>query len=314
MSNNYSAWGLYLKEFYKLESQTDMIKFLVNFAILAPSSHNSQPWMFVVDGDVLLVVACIGRALPVSDPSYRQLYISIGCAIENVLMAADYYGMVASPEYFSYGGIDTIVAKIKFSPALKHFSPGKDHLAHYIPQRFTDRGKYSISSVRPLCIYRVARLISGGNIKVDIVSNEEDRRLITSYTLDALNEAMSRDDFRLELSKYVTNNYTQSNVGMPGFPLGVPGPVSLKAPKLIKHFNLAKLTRSKDEELLMIHTPMFGIISTAEDEKNSWVRAGQAYQRMALEAERIGLRTAVMAAPIEIGKYYQGLQDVLGTK
>ena len=35
---------------------------------------------------------------------------------------------------------------------------------------------------------------------------------------------------------------------------------------------------------------------------------------MALEAERIGLRTAVMAAPIEIGKYYQGLQDVLGTK
>ena len=125
---------------------------------------------------------------------------------------------------------------------------------------------------------------------------------------------MSGNEFRFELSGYVKNNYTRANIGMPGFTLGIPGPFSLVAPALIKHFNLARLSRNKDEELLRLYTPMFGIISTAEDDKYHWVRAGAKYQMLALEAERIDLKTEIMAAPIEIGNYYQDIQDVLNTR
>lgn len=314
MADNYSAWNVGLNNFYYSKTLRERISFLVNFAILAPSSHNSQPWEFIVEDNTLFVKACLARSLPASDPNYRQLFISIGCAIQNVLIAAGYYGLVSELEYFPDGGKNNFVAKIKFNPSLKRVIFSEDHLIYSISRRFTDRGKYDFSAVIPVRIYKLAKFLSEESIRIDLVSNPDKRKVITDCILDAISEAMSRDNFRLELSAYVKNNYTRAHIGMPGFTLGIPGPVSLIAPTLIKHFNLARLSRNKDEELLRLHTPIFGIISTVEDDKYAWVRAGAKYQRLALEAERLNMRTAIMAAPIEIGSYYQGLQDVLNTR
>lgn len=314
MADNYSAWNVDLDSFNGLKNLKERIKFLINFAILAPSSHNSQPWEFIVEDDTLFVKVCLARSLPASDPDFRQLFISIGCAIQNILTAADYYGLLSILEYFPHGGKNNFAAKIKFSLSLKKFVFSENHLIHCILRRFTDRGKYDFSAVIPMHIYKLAKFLSEGEIQIDLVSNSDKRRVIANCILDAIGEAMSRDDFRFELSAYVKNNYTRAHIGMPGFTLGIPGPFSLVAPTLIKHFNLARLSRNKDEELLRLYTPIFGIISTAEDDKYSWIRAGAKYQRLALEAERINLKTAIMAAPIEIGNYYQGLQDVLNTR
>ncbi|MFP3632395.1 nitroreductase family protein, partial [Burkholderia sp. SIMBA_045] len=46
----------------------DQLKALLAYAVLAPSSHNSQPWRFVVNGATISVCADRMRALPVVDP------------------------------------------------------------------------------------------------------------------------------------------------------------------------------------------------------------------------------------------------------
>jgi hypothetical protein len=59
----------------------DKARFAIRYAILAPSSHNTQPWRFVIIGSELLVCADRTRSLPNMDPFDRELIISRGAAL-----------------------------------------------------------------------------------------------------------------------------------------------------------------------------------------------------------------------------------------
>ncbi|MEK7531995.1 MAG: nitroreductase family protein, partial [Patescibacteria group bacterium] len=67
MKENYRAWEIDYDEFFRQTSDRDRLKFLVRFAVLAPSSHNSQPWRFEVTENEILVKPDMQRALPKSD-------------------------------------------------------------------------------------------------------------------------------------------------------------------------------------------------------------------------------------------------------
>jgi nitroreductase len=78
---------------------------LVEYAILAPSSHNSQPWTFAVSEDEIRIFVDRDRWLPMADPDQRELYVSIGCALENLLIAAERFGRTTRVWYD--GGFDS---------------------------------------------------------------------------------------------------------------------------------------------------------------------------------------------------------------
>ncbi|OXS14999.1 hypothetical protein CGX12_11455 [Zobellella denitrificans] len=61
---------------------------LLGQAILAPSSHNTQPWRFRLSASAIDLLADRRRALPVNDPDDRELTISCGCALMNLRIAA----------------------------------------------------------------------------------------------------------------------------------------------------------------------------------------------------------------------------------
>ena len=68
---------------------------IVSDAVRAPSSHNTQPWLFRTDGDVIELWADRTRALPVNDPEDRELLISCGCALLNLRLSAEQSGHAA---------------------------------------------------------------------------------------------------------------------------------------------------------------------------------------------------------------------------
>ena len=72
-----------------------------------------------------------------------------------------------------------------------------------------------------------------------------------------------------------------------------------------------RLLRKKDEKLLKEGTPLFVILSTRNDGKKDWMKAGQLYEKISLLAERSGIKTAIWAAPIQIGNYYKSLQKLI---
>ena len=61
---------------------------LVRNATLAPSSHNTQCWKFPVENDVITILPDLARRTPAVDPDDHHLYVSLGCAAENLVLAA----------------------------------------------------------------------------------------------------------------------------------------------------------------------------------------------------------------------------------
>ena len=70
----------------------EKLLFLLNFAVRAPSSHNTQPWLFRIQGHELDLIAETNRSLPIVDPLNRELIISCGAALHHLRVAARYFG------------------------------------------------------------------------------------------------------------------------------------------------------------------------------------------------------------------------------
>lgn len=117
--------------------KTDDFKFLVECAIKAPSGHNTQPWKFENIDDGIIIHPDFSRALPVVDADNHALYISLGCAIENIIIAVSVKGLESTINY-SLDAKGSI--KILFNKAS---NLEKDPLYDFISLRQVNRSKYS---------------------------------------------------------------------------------------------------------------------------------------------------------------------------
>lgn len=95
------AWGVEESDFPDNGSSEEKGAFLLNYAILAPSIYNTQPWSFNVSGNEILIFADESRWLKIVDRNKREMYISIGGALENLIVAADHFGYNSTVSYLA---------------------------------------------------------------------------------------------------------------------------------------------------------------------------------------------------------------------
>src|SRR6187431_2859738 len=103
----FESWNLPLLELEQFcELDTDrqypvspgQARYLLGFSLLAPSSHNTVPQAYRLDLQHSRIELWLqrGRVLPASDPTGQQALISLGCAAENLVLAAAQYGIACS--------------------------------------------------------------------------------------------------------------------------------------------------------------------------------------------------------------------------
>lgn len=312
MKENYKPWHVQIDHFPKQGSLKEQFLFLLRFAILAPSGHNSQPWEFSIDNNSILIRFNEERSLKQSDPSGRQLLIGIGCALENLLTSADYYGFKSDVFYLPDQKKPNLVANVSFQKQ-GNLSKSNQHLIFAIPQRSTNRNKYK-GELPSADFIREIKDSSQGDFNTHVITDTKTKSIIADIVNIAQIEVMEEGLFREELSHYIKSNLTKSKIGMPGFTLGMPLLVSLIASRLIKRINMSKKTIKKDDALLKKFTPSFVIISTAVDDKISWIKVGQLFERIWLKAVSRGLSCAPLAAPVQVGEYFKEIQKILNLK
>ena len=84
----------------------------LSWALLAPSPHNSQPWLVELAGsDGIRARLDQGRLLPVVDPDARQTLVGLGAFLELVALAANAQGSVADVALLAGADSETFAGK-----------------------------------------------------------------------------------------------------------------------------------------------------------------------------------------------------------
>ena len=132
---------------------------------------------------------------------------------------------------------------------------------------------------------------------------------IADIVAQSMSVFLSDLSFRRELSSWVRNNYTRSRDGMPGYTHGVPGPVSLLFPFMVKHLNPSRMFAKRDRDRFST-SPGIGIVSVETDDPAHWLQAGEIYEEFALNATSLGLSTALSSAAIEDRAAREGIRTM----
>ena len=181
-------------------SLEEQIRFLIGYATLAPSGHNTQPWLFGTGPDWADVLADRTRALSVVDPHDRELTISCGAAIGIFEVAARRFSLQTTVAISPDEGCQDHLAQITVAKG----SPPDDMdlaLFNAIKNRRTDRRAYFMellpSDLSAACRDIVQSV--GASVRFLTMAVQSKRLHIWSLKVTVFNSMIQTSDANLRL-------------------------------------------------------------------------------------------------------------------
>lgn len=274
-----------------LEIDPTLARRLVAAAVLAPSSHNTQPWRFRVRDRRIDLLADVERALPVNDPAGRELTISCGAALFNLRLAAGAAGMEAEVQAAPSALLPDRLASITLHEGAP-VRPAWDGLHAAIPARRTWRRAFADREVEsPLRARLVAAAADHGAwfVVVDAAARRE-----ALAALVAEGDALQWADpaWRAELAAWM-------HARGRGDGLAVPWLAAPIAQRVVRTFDLGRGVAARDQELAA-GSPLLAVLGTRDDTRASWLVAGQALQQVLLTAAAEGVQASYLNQPVEV--------------
>lgn len=295
-----SPWRIDASHFPWTGGPSDQLRFCLRYAVLAPSSHNTQPWRFRVESGVAMIFADRTRALPVTDPDDRELVISVGCALHHLLVASARFGLKVEVKQWPDRAQPDLAATVG---VLGQEQPSEraESLALAMLGRRTVRHAFDDQPVPPQVVRTLVDAASEQGATLHVVTDAEERFRLAKLVGEADLVQFSNRGFRRELSLWMHHNRTHAADGIPGFALGMSEFESLAAPLVVRTFDMGKGRAAKDEELAL-HSPVLAVLGTPADGPGQWLDAGRALSAVLLEAVRHGLAASYLNQPVEIAE------------
>lgn len=241
-----------------MDPSDENLRSLLDFAILAPSAKNSQPWHFAVRGNKVFIIADLVRTQPVSDPDRRELYISLGCALENLLVAAEHFGLGHSVSYFPQRWHQNLAATVLFH-AGGSLSPARSGTTvDAIRRRHDDTGMFLWTCPSVELQHRLTACRVEPDLDITLTDDDRFHQRIGALTVQSDEADLANPAFEMELAR--------SDCG----PL---------EPEMVILQNHIKVRSA----------PLLGLIRGAADDHLIHVRAGQLLERVWLTGTALGL-------------------------
>jgi hypothetical protein len=285
---------------------------LLRYAILAPSSHNTQPWKFWLFDNGIAVFADYTRRLPVADPNNRELLMGVGAAIMNLRIAAAHFGFEARVDYNYAGDSEMPIAFVSLMRTLprKQSDPTTEALFRSLTKRHTNRNPFLHARVPDSILARVAELGTDSGIVMRISTDPAINTEVARLVAKAERMQSANPEFRKELGEWLRPNRTQKPDGMTGAAFGISDVTSTLAPWVVKTVDLGNF-RARHDERLCSEAPALLVLS-GDDSVPTWLAVGELLEHVLLTLTRDGLQFSFFNMPVEIQEARLELREILG--
>lgn len=284
---------------------TDVRRWILAHAILAPHSHNLQSWLVDLRRDGEITLYCDRtRLLPQTDPLSRQIMMSQGTFLELLAMAAQQLGWHAEIELFPQGTFDPqaqtghgMTARIRLAPD-ERLKP--DPLFAQVFRRRTNRQAYAPQFPAADALQAIAAATQASAFAAPLrvgFSGPQDAHW-------AQQRAIARDAWRIELQtpRTVLESYRVLRIGPEEIARHRGGiSVNERLPRVLSKLGLldrqqapgpndvATTSQIKEFDAKIEATPAFFWMVTEDNQRRTQVQAGRAYVRAQLAATAHGL-------------------------
>lgn len=270
-------WVLHEEEYRLLRSREEQFKFLVRYAALAPSNRNSQPWRFSVGRDQITLHADMSRWQQVSDSHQRELHLSLGCALENLLIALEHFGLGHVVTICPDAEDSSIVAQVAvLDRSIPSYFRTRDMFPAIVRRR-THHGQYLRRAVSSRVLGVLKACNPDGELVLFLSHDPAIKKTVTRLAFEGDALSLANSKYREELA---------DSIGAGSF--GGPWLLALAQQFAVAHLG-ARKTIARGSHEALAGSPVFGLISGESSHRLVQIKAGQLLERLYLAAASHGL-------------------------
>ncbi len=286
------------------ETQVQMLE-LVRYATLAANGHNTQPWKFSVKKDSIAIYPDAHRRLKIVDPEDRELWISLGCALENMLVAAQAVGYSADvvyPEKVNYIQLYFYAQRPKPTPLFGAILPRQNNRSEYDGQELSANEFESIQTV-----------VTEPGVTFVYMLTPQEIDTAAEYVYQGTLSQYEQREFVDELVSWLRFNRKEAISSLDG--LFTPCTGNIEVPRWVGELVMSALEPQKqadnDTRLLRSSSGVV-VIASDGDDIGSWIRTGQVYERLALKMTSMDIQSAFLNQPVEVPALRGEFQQAIG--
>lgn len=259
---------------------------LVRMATLAPNSHNTQGWTFTALPDGVRIAVDPARRTPVVDPDDHHLFVSLGAALETLVIAATAYGITASPDVAADGAVTlTFADGAPPSPLLPAITLRQSHRGLYDGTALTDADR--------------SALIADPDLR--LIEDAPTRTALRDLTVAAYGAQMEDADYRAELKSWLRFSQGAALATEDGLFSGCSGSPAL--PQIMGEglFGMLVTAKGQSEALAaqIDSSPALAMMVSDPDTPTGRIDTGRRLARVGLVAAAKGLAMAHVNPALE---------------
>ena len=279
---------------------------LVRYATLAPSSHNTQCWKFALGEQSISIRPDLSRRCPAVDPDDHHLFVSLGCATENLIQAAMALGLRAEPVFDASS--DSVHAQLL--PATARAS----ELFKAIPLRQSTRGEYDGKPLSAADLKLLDTASASDSVRLLLLTEQNSLGKALEFVVQGNTAQMNDKAFVDELKRWIRFNGADAlrmGDGLFSASSGNPTVPAWLGSLMFGLFFTPKVENDKYARHVRSSAGLAVFVGQTAD-KAHWIEVGRAYVRFALQATSLGVRTAHLNQPIEVPSLRPQFASFLG--
>ena len=279
---------------------------LVGAAVLAPSHWNAQPWRFEVDAGELRVVLDAQRTLPLDDPDQRFAQMSLGAALENMLVAARAWGQQPSVRYLPWGsapraGSSLVAATVSWTPGERT----RDRLLYSaLTERRSNARPYDRRAIADPSRNQLQSQV-GEEVRVHWIEDRSDIEAVGDIVHGAVVSTLQDRRAQAERTRWLRGSdgdVRGRGDGVTAERLGLGGPARWLAGRSLRpssrFYGWGSSSMAKDTRDLVRSSGALVLLTLPRRSDAGWLVGGQAYERLALRCATLGIAQHPLSAPI----------------